>query len=205
MSRQQLDATRDHSSLVGGYPGWMRGLPKCRQVRGIAPERGRWVKILHGLRGTHGETTWREVLVGTSASVGSRVVESDLRAMDESIERYPEKGTLGENAWAAVRTAVQGCGLDTRCFVWLEPYRMEPPQDSCWRADLADVPRVVNIRENYYGEGPHAVWAIDESWFVVSDVDLPYSIVACSVELCERLLSTPGLEALEVQGDDRLA
>lgn len=205
MSKDRMSATPDLAPLIGGYPAWMLGLPECRQVRGTTPERGRWVKILHGLRGTRGESTWGEVLRGRSGGVHSRVGELDLEVVDESIERYPEKGTLGENAWKAVRAAVQGCGLETRCFVWMEPYRMDPPHDACWRTSLAAVPEVVDIPENYYGGGPHAVWATDESWFVVSDVDLPFSIVACSVELCERLLSEPCLEALEVRGDDPLA
>ena len=205
MSRERTRAISDLSPLVDGYPAWMRGLPECRQVQGVAPERGRWVKILHSLRGIRGETTWREILASTDGAIDPRVVESDLEAMDSLIEMYPAKGVLGARGWQAFRVAVQGCGLDTSCFVWVEPYRMEPPQDSCWRGDLSDVPQVVHVPENYYGGGPHAVWATDGSWFVVSDVDLPYSIVSCSDGLCVRLLSDPVLEAVEVGGDVPLA
>lgn len=187
--------------LDGGYPRWMRGLAEPRMVRSSAPPLEKWVKILHCLRGVHGESAWRDVFAAKGIVMDPSVVESDLEAVDDFIEWHPKLGTMGDKAWGLFAAAIRECALDTSCFVWMETYRMHPPQEVCWRTTLDQVPKVVDVPENYYGGGPHAVWAADESWFVVSDVDLPYSIVSCSDKLCQRLVSEIELQAYEVDGD----
>jgi hypothetical protein len=133
------------------------------------------------------------------------MVETDLSSAEAFIERFPAQGDLGLAAWRRLAAAVELCGLETDCYVWMEPYRLQPPQAGCWLSDIKQVNTAVNVPANYYQQGPHAVWATDLSWFVVSDVDLSYSIISGPERLAERLVSDTSLEAFLVRGDQSLS
>src|SRR4051794_31803635 len=47
--------------------------------------------------------------------------------------------------------------------------------------------------------GPNLWWPEDRAWVVASDIDLPSTYIAGSVELAERLVADDRLEALRVE------
>jgi hypothetical protein len=191
--------------LINGYPHWCNALPTSRQVESLVPKAGSYTKILHEIQGVNGETQWNQVLHHIGAACGRNVVESDLSSVEAFIERYPTQGDLEFAAWQRLAAAIEQCGFETSCYVWMEPFQLHPPQDACWHSEASKVKAVVHLPSNYYNTGPHKVWATDLSWFVISDIDLAYTIVSGPEELGEHLVSDRRLEAFMVAADQRLA
>lgn len=56
-----------------------------------------------------------------------------------------------------------------------------------------------------HAHSPSLMWPEGREWFVVSEIDFDSTLVACSPECADALLSAPGLETVEIDRDTPLA
>ena len=83
-------------------------------------------------------------------------------------------------------------------------FRCDPMEDWRFYFDLADIEAVRAHPILQYDHGPAEVMATDQTWFLLQDIDLQFSLLAAAYDVLDRVLSDPVIEGLRVTGDHRV-
>lgn len=69
---------------------------------------------------------------------------------------------------------------------------------------IAAAPWIARDEAADHPQTPTLVWPKDRDWYLVSDIDLDSTLIACSRSCADALLTAPGIEAHEIDRDTRL-
>ncbi len=73
-----------------------------------------------------------------------------------------------------------------------------------WMFDLGELLAVRHHRVNTFGQGPDSAMAVDGSWYLLQDIDLPFTLISASDSVIRKVLEEPVLEAVRASPDDRV-
>lgn len=115
--------------------------------------------------------------------------------------------------WASARALPLGSGVLSRRAA-AGPRLELPDRDYvCFEAGItaftsnawiAAAPWIARDEAAENPQTPTLVWPKDRDWYLVSDIDLDSTLIACSRACADALLTTPGIEAHEIDRDTRL-
>ena len=171
----------------------------------LVPTLARTVLLLHDcLDVGMTPTTWRELVRRADVEWLEKAPARSLHAAEAQVGHWPLEGVPGARLLTVLSSLLADNGVALECLAFWEPFRALEFEEGCWLTSIdrlvADA-AAVGLPDD---EGPHAVWATDRSWYLASDVDLPYSVFACGDAVADALLVAPDVEALEASRLDPL-
>lgn len=73
-----------------------------------------------------------------------------------------------------------------------------------YKGKLSELLDLINNKELTFGYSPTYIWSDKKDWCLNTDYDLSFSVIGCSGEIAERLLSSEILETIEVNRKTRI-
>lgn len=108
----------------------------------------------------------------------------------------PEEGNLDEEQLNALLGVMLEAGVSTAALAAHPTFRCEPMKCWRWSFDLRELAAVRHHPINTFGEGPSEVMAADCSWFLLQDIDSPYTVLLADDSVVRKVLEHPALEAI---------
>ena len=171
----------------------------------LVPALPRTVLLLHDcLDAAMAPTPWRELVDRAGVEWRETAPARSLHMVDKQVGQWPLEGVPGARLLNLLSVTLADRGTRLECLAYWEPFRALAFPEGCWLTSLdrlvADAASV-GLPDS---EGPHAVWATDGSWYLASDVDLPFSVLACGEAVADALLVARDVEVLEAARVDVL-
>ena len=182
MKDPALSQTLQHATLAYSSPG--AGEEVGRRVR--------WKKVVESA----GLNWHPEVNANTVARAHNGSWPANLWG--------PEEGTLDEEQLRALLRILNDAGVATPAVAAHPCFRCEPIESWRWHFGMGEFLAVRNHPINAYGDGPDSVMAVDGSWYILQDIDLPFTLVSASETVIRAILEEPTLEAVRASPDDRV-
>lgn len=113
-------------------------------------------------------------------------------------------------AWVRARELPPGSGLLSRKAATGPRLELPDRDYVCFRAApsaftsdnwIVAAPWVSASETTQQAQSPSLLWPEDREWYLVSEIDLDSTLIACSRACANALLAAPGIEALEIDRD----
>lgn len=115
----------------------------------------------------------------------------------------PEQGSLDDEQLGVLAKLMTQAGATSTAIATHPFFRCDPMGNWRWTFNVQDI---LNVRQhpiNTFGDGPSQVMAADGSWYLLQDIDHPYTLLLASDDVIREVLQHPVLETLEVPPTDR--